>query len=242
MKSGSIFRTLFAVIWCGIGTFYGGIFFLLSSLFKGGGRIMHYLMRIWSRWCAVGFGVKVTVEGGENVSKALPQIFAVNHPSLFDAMILSGWAPVRFRWMVSHKWYDAPLVGWFAGRMGAMIISSADPQSLAEASRVVRNGKNAAFFPEGKRNYALGKFGLEGFWAAQQAGVTVVPVSITGAREILSEDNYLIRKRSRVRLVFGKPVDTRDYSEEDVGKLRQAVRDAIIREQPPEYLHPEDKP
>ena len=55
--------------------------------------------RLWSRIIATATGVKVRVEGMENLKDDRPYIFAANHQSQYDIFALDGYFMVDFRWV-----------------------------------------------------------------------------------------------------------------------------------------------
>jgi 1-acyl-sn-glycerol-3-phosphate acyltransferase len=233
--SGSMFRTLFAYVWAIAGTILWGQLFLLFSLFPGGRKAMHRFLRIWSRWCCRGTGIKLRIEGKKNIPRNRPVVFAANHPAALDALVVGGWLPVDFRWMTSPKWDGFPIVGWFIHRLGYLPISPSDPQSLVEAADEIRAGNSALFFPEGKVSPVLGDFKLAGFWVAHKAGTPIIPVSVVGTRDIFDERSYLVRK-CPVKLVFSEPIDAKRYGENELERLRSDVRAALAANLSPDYL------
>ncbi|MFN2365756.1 MAG: lysophospholipid acyltransferase family protein, partial [Desulfurivibrionaceae bacterium] len=64
--------------------------------------------RWWSRVIARSFGVKVEVEGLENLDPGRPYILAANHQSQFDIFALDGYLMVDFRWMAKKELFRIP--------------------------------------------------------------------------------------------------------------------------------------
>jgi len=241
MRSGSI---LFSVLaWAGgaFNTFFWGTLSIIGSFFSKTGRIQHFCMRTWSRWCCWSSRTKVVVEGAENVLRDRPQMFAANHQAIYDILILGGWIPTQFRWVARKEWYRTPFLGWHLRRYGTIAIDRSNPRasakSLLEAADRIRNGINILFFPEGTRNpdAMLQPFKPGGFMLAMKAGVPIVPVSIVGTKDIIRKNSWRVHKGT-IKLFIGKPIETTNYSKRERDKLIADVAAAIAKHLPEEYL------
>jgi len=218
MRSGSI---LFSVVaWAGgaFNTFFWGTLSIIGSFFSKTGRIQHFCMRTWSRWCCWSSRTKVVVEGAENVLRDRPQMFAANHQAIYDILILGGWIPTQFRWVARKEWYRTPFLGWHLRRYGTIAIDRSNPRasakSLLEAADRIRNGINML---------------------AMKAGVPIVPVSIVGTKDIIRKNSWRVHKGT-IKLFIGKPIETTNYSKRERDKLIADVAAAIAKHLPEEYL------
>lgn len=241
MKTGS---RLFSVIaWSGgvVSTVLWASLSVIGSLFSKTGRFQHLCMRRWSRWCCWSSRTRVEVHGGENVLRGAPQIFAANHQAIYDILILGGWIPAQYRWIVRKEWYRTPFMGWHLARGGNVTIDRSNPrrsvESLREAVDLIRGGKNVLFFPEGTRHpdAMLQEFKPGGFVLAMRAGVPIVPVSIVGTKDIIRKNSWRVH-RGAIRLVIGEPIDTTKYAKNERERLMADVGAAIAANLPEEYL------
>ena len=93
----------------------------------------------------------------------------------------------------------------------------------------MRRGTNVIIYPEGTRSEEerLGAFKSGGFHLAIQAGVPVIPVSVSGSRRITPKHSLRI-ERGRIRVRFGRPIPTKDLGLEDRHALKAQVREAIL--------------
>ena len=241
MGSGSIIFSIIA--WTGgvVSTVLWGTLSVIGSLFSRSGCFQHFCMRTWSRWCCWSSRTKVAVEGAENVRRDGPQIFAANHQAIYDILILGGWIPVQFRWVARKEWFRTPFMGWHLARSGTVRIDRDNPRaaarSLMAAADVIRAGTNIVFFPEGTRqpDAVLQEFKPGGFLLAQKAGVTIVPVSIVGTKNIIRKHSWRVQKGT-IKLIIGKPIDTAAYGKRDRERLMADVMDAIAAGLPPDHL------
>jgi 1-acyl-sn-glycerol-3-phosphate acyltransferase len=100
--------------------------------------------------------------------------------------------------------------------------------SLARAAQRVRDGANVIIFPEGTRSAdaGMGSFKSGGFHLAIQAGVPILPVSISGSRKITPRHSLRIES-GEIFMRYGKPIATAGLTAEDREELKQRVREAI---------------
>lgn len=241
MGSGSAIFSILAWLGGAVSTFFWGTLSVIASLFPRSHRFQHFCMRTWSHWCCWSSRTKVIVEGAENVQKDKPQIFAANHQAIYDILVLGGWIPVRYRWVVRKEWYRTPFMGWHLARSGNVAIDRSHPRAAAKtlmnAVSIIQAGNNVVFFPEGtrQRDALLQEFKPGGFLLAQKAGVPVVPVSIIGTKDIIRKNSWRVHK-GEIRMIIGKPIDTASYGKKERQKLMDDVEDAIASKLPPEYL------
>ena len=198
-------------------------------------------MRTWSRWCCWSSRTKVIVEGAEHVQVDRPQVFAANHQAIYDILILGGWIPVQFGWVVRKEWYKTPFMGWHLARSGNIAIDRSNPRAsaktLLQAANTIKSGTNIVFFPEGTRNRdaVMQQFKPGGFLLAQKSGVPIVPVSIIGTKDIILKNSWRVHK-GQIRLIIGKPIETAAYDKKQRERLMHDVEDAIAANLPAEYL------
>jgi 1-acyl-sn-glycerol-3-phosphate acyltransferase len=100
--------------------------------------------------------------------------------------------------------------------------------SLARAAKRVRAGANVIIFPEGTRSAGaeIGPFKSGGFLLAIQAGVPILPVSISGSRRITPRNSLRIES-GEIFMRYGKPIATAGLTADDREELKQRVREAI---------------
>jgi 1-acyl-sn-glycerol-3-phosphate acyltransferase len=237
--SGSI---LFSVLaWSGgvISTIFWGTLSVIFSFFPRAHKNQHFCVRMWSRWCCWSSRTRVVVDGLENAMMDKPQIFAANHQAIYDILILGGWIPTSYRWIVRKEWFRTPFMGWHLARSGNIAIDRANPrvsaQSLREAVEKIKAGANVLFFPEGTRHKEaiLQEFKPGGFVLALRAGVPIVPVTIVGTKEIIRKNSWRVHKGT-IRLTLGTPIDTTRYGKHERDRLMHDVEDAIAAHLPPE--------
>ncbi|MBW2145571.1 MAG: 1-acyl-sn-glycerol-3-phosphate acyltransferase, partial [Deltaproteobacteria bacterium] len=177
-------------------------------------------------------GVNVRVKGCEHISRKGPQVLMANHQSNYDVLALLGYIPVRFTWTAKKELFRIPFLG-FAMRRAKYI--EVDRQSHARAmasmeraARQIREGTSVMIFPEGTRSTdgSLLPFKKGGIMLALKAGVPIIPIGISGSREILPRDSLRLTPGT-IRMVIGPPIDPCNYTIEKRDELLECVRDAI---------------
>jgi len=230
--------SLFMWLWWSFSAFLGCALYILLfiiphtiiSITTGSGNIPHIIARYWARWTLFCSNVKVHVEGEENIPKG-PAIYMANHVSHYDVFSILAYLNVQFRWIVKKELYRIPLLNLAMKNAGYIKIDRSDHKKAIESMKIaakqIRDGTSTMFFPEGTRSSDgnLHPFKKGGFHLAIDAGVPIVPISVTGSRAILAKGSYKI-KPGHITLKIGKPIDSAGH---DVQSLMEETYQAITQ-------------
>ncbi len=143
-------------------------------------------------------GIPITLQG-ESLTDIDSSVVVSNHCSYLDGIILTAILPPEFSFMVKREMNAFPVANWMLRRLGTEFVERFDSRRGArDARRVIRvaaRGQGIAAFPEGtfRSEPGLGEFYSGAFSAAVRSGMTVVPLTIRGSREILPADRLLPR-------------------------------------------------
>jgi len=204
----------------------------LAGLVDRSGRGVAAVGRGWIHAVLAVCGVHVEARGLENVRPDQPAVYMSNHQSNFDVAAIVETLPVDWRFVAKRELVLIPIFGWALALGGHVIIDRSKREeavrSLRRAAERIRAGTNVIIFPEGTRSETgeLREFKSGGFHLAMQAGVPIIPVSVSGSREITPKRSLKIRG-GRIRVVYGKPIPTADVATEDRERLKAEVRRAI---------------
>jgi 1-acyl-sn-glycerol-3-phosphate acyltransferase len=226
---------LYTVVW--------GVLGVLIALVDRSGRGVHWVARTWIHWCLASCGVAVEAQGLENLSPDQPCVIMSNHQSVFDIAALIETLPIPWKFVAKKELLWVPFFGWVLALADQVIIDRGNREkavrSLARAAARVREGVNVVIFPEGTRSPTaeLGEFKSGGFHLALEAGVPVIPVSVSGSRRITPKRSLRVES-GRILVRYGKPIPTRGLTTEDRGELKQRVREAILAGFDPELQGP----
>jgi 1-acyl-sn-glycerol-3-phosphate acyltransferase len=213
-------------------TVFFGTLATLIGLVDRSERGIEWVAHTWIHWVLRVCAVEVAASGLENVRADQPAVFMSNHQSHFDVAAIVETLPVRWRFVAKRELVRVPFFGWGLALGGHVIIDRSDRsqavQSLKAAAERIRHGTNVIIFPEGTRSETgeLQPFKSGGFHLAVEAGVPIIPVSVSGSRGITPKRSLKIHG-GRVRVVYGKPIPTQGRASEDREALKAEVRRAI---------------
>jgi len=233
MSLGKLRALLFTDPLIVLATAFMGTLSLVASLFDSSGRSQHRIAQVWARMLLAISGVKVRVEGLENIVAEGSYVIVPNHLSYMDTPVLLAHIPVQFRFLAKQSLNVVPFIGYHLKRAGHIAVprddARASVRTLAEAARIVRErGVSVLVFPEGGRSpAALEEFKEGAAYIAIKAGVPAVPVGIVGTREILPMDS-LLPSRGPVTLRVGQPIPTAALAMRDRTALTRRLRERVL--------------
>jgi 1-acyl-sn-glycerol-3-phosphate acyltransferase len=209
-----------------------GTFSLLGSLFDAHGRWQHACARVWSWLILKTSGIRVRVEGLEQVNPSQTLIFCVNHQSAMDIPILFVNLPAQFRFVAKRSLFHLPFLGWHLRRSGHIPVIRDRPRealkSMEMVAQKIREGRSVLLFPEGHRSRTgqILAFKAGSFYIAILAGVPIVPITLNGTRQVLKPDTYHVRP-GQIEMIVHPAIETKGLTLEEVDALSQKVRQAI---------------
>lgn len=148
--------------------------------------VPEYLLRFLA-WVLSRLVYRFRVQGDEYIPLQGAAILVCNHVSFVDAVLLMAASPRPVRFVMDHRIFAIPVLGWLFRLAKAIPIAPQkdDPatyeRAFAEARRVLEEGDLLAIFPEGgiTRDGSLGEFkgGVMKILATHP--VPVVPLALT---------------------------------------------------------------
>jgi 1-acyl-sn-glycerol-3-phosphate acyltransferase len=214
-----------------IATVVLGLTSLLASAFDTRGRTQHAIARLWARVLLAVSGARVHVEGLEKLQQNTAYVLVANHSSYMDtpAVLLF---PLQIRFFAKRGLFKIPLLGGHLRRAGHLPVVRENPRaslkSLSEGARLIRErGISVVLFPEGGRSPAgLREFKEGAAYLAIKAGVPVVPIGISGTRQILPMGSFHVRPHS-ITIRIGDPISTAGLKLDARGELSQTLRSKV---------------
>jgi len=195
----------------------------------------------------LGYGIMVpiarlvfrpTITGRENVPKTGPIIYASNHLSFIDSIVIPLMSPRRVQFLAKSTYFTGTgFKGWVSrsfftsiGAVGVERGAGQAAQVALDAGRGILESNSAfAIYPEGTRSLDgrlyRGRTGVA--WLALTTGALVVPVGLIGTQEIMPVGS----KRPRIRKItvaFGEPIDLSPHGSATSGKARRQATDEIM--------------
>lgn len=201
--------------------------------------------RYWSREILRAAGVTVEWEGVEHLEEGRPVILVPNHESWFDVFALAAGSPVDYRFVGKKELTRVPFFGRAWILCEHIAIDRGDRASaiasLDEAGQKIRDEKLAVIiFPEGTRapGAEMLPFKKGAFVLAIRTGVAVVPVGISGGRDVMPKGSWRIRSGT-IRIRIGEPIPVDDLGDRDRDELIRRTRTQVDRLRRGEIRPPE---
>ena len=227
-------RFVSAIIWILAGGFLVSMLSLLTILYRfvGPDRVQ-FLERLYARGqLALTFNKKVH-HVHPAVDPETQYLFIQNHTSHLDHVAMYTATPHFKQGIELETHFDFPFYGWCMKARGTIPVPEDRQGALEVLRRAVREeidrGHSIVGFPEGHRTLTghVGKFYDGIFRVAIELGVPIVPVAVTGLYDVLHKGSLVIRPGNVVTVFVEQPISTKGLTEDDVGALRDRVRDVI---------------
>lgn len=148
-------------------------------------------------------------------------IIISNHFSLSDPIRLAFVVPRPMHFMAKQELFDSKIKRFFLTQLLAFPVyrKQADMLSLKQAMIVLEKKHIFGIFPEGRRSITgeLDSFEKGAAFLALRCNAPIIPVYV---------DPYY-KKRKKLRMIVGEPIDAKQVSETYAGRGVDAVTEAI---------------
>ena len=240
MPSFHWWRTVFFLIPAvALYTIVFGTISLFSSLFDRSGDFGHWCARRWSRLILGTTGVRVTLIGAERLDPSRSYVLASNHQSIYDIPIIFASLPLQLRIVAKASLGSIPFLGWHLHRTGHLLVDRKNPGAdiIEKMRRLVSEAHSLIVFPEGTRSVDghVGRFKKGSFIVAIDAGLPVVPVSISGSTHVMRKGELTVRPGA-VRVVVHDPIPSAGVSHAGARDFSNRVLDVVRRDVNPPSL------
>ena len=176
--------------------------------------------------------IEVHVSGMDNLPTGNCVVVA-NHASYLDGILLKGFLPARFSFVIKGEMRNVPIAHFLMRRSGARFVerfkSSESARDARQIVKAARSGESLGFFPEGTflEERGVGRFRAGAFMAAIKGGMPVVPIAISGTREMLGAGRALPRP-TPIRIDILDPILPDDPAYRDHHSLAETARQRIL--------------
>jgi 1-acyl-sn-glycerol-3-phosphate acyltransferase len=215
---------------------YGAVSLTLGPLTREHGAST-WAMKEWAKSALAGLKIEVDTRGADRLPSG-GFVYAANHQSLIDILVLAAVLPGDFKWVAKQSLMKVPVLGWHLALSGHVGVERAGERKTAVDAitkfvEVLTAGKPLLIFPEGTRSRDgnLKTFKNGGFHAALRADVPVVPVMLDGTYSLMSKEKASMEtpKGSPVRVRLGHPIYPGDLPEgtERASVLNERAHQAV---------------
>jgi 1-acyl-sn-glycerol-3-phosphate acyltransferase len=238
-------RTLVAGFLTCAAVLLGLPFLILWTWLAGKPDLMYRTSMKFARFVVRLAGVRVRVEGIDNIPSGAC-IFAANHASNLDGVILLPAIPRRVSLFAKRELFRLPVLGAGMRLAEFVAVDRAGKQpaaGVATAVSTLKKGLSVFIFPEGTRSRdgRLQPFKSGAFAMAIDAGAPIVPLAIAGTYRLLPRDKWVVR-RGEVVVRFGPAVDSASYTANERGELLARVKSLVAEALPPDQKPDEGLP
>ena len=187
---------------------------------------------VWARICSWATPMLVKTKGLDKIDKKQSYIIVANHQSLYDILVVYGWLPIDFKWVMKIQIKEIPFLGYACDKMGHIYIDRSNSQAALEsinsAKQRIKNGTSVFFFPEGKRsdNGQMLPFKKGAFKFALDMGLPILPITINNTKNILPNHSSNLFP-GKAEMIVHNPIETISYNENNIEALMEKTKQII---------------
>ena len=202
--------------------------------------VLYYIL-LPLAWLVFHIGFRVHTVGRENLRKVQTKgcIIAPNHVSAIDPVfiVISRFWGRRMLVFAKKELFEInALLTWFFRCCGALCVRG-NKEELEIIDRTVeacRAGETLLIFPEGTRGKTeseleLGEFHNGSFKMATKTGCPIIPLSISGSREIL-EAHFPKIRGTHVTVTYGKPIIPGELTKEEKKEIGNYTKNILLEQ------------
>lgn len=224
------------LVWGAVATILGVIYTIILAPFAAlsaplfDGHAVTHIGALWSWLIIKTCGIRVEMEGVENVRNTAPCIIVSNHQSFFDIFASLAYLPCEPRFIAKHELMKIPLVGYAMRRAHHLIIDrQAGGQAIRRVLEVTQMGYSIVVFAEGHRHAdgRVHEFSEGAAWMAITTKLPIVPMTVCGSGRLFPPGAKLVVPGGRMRIVLGEPIKTNGLTSRDRRPLTRQLEDAV---------------
>ncbi len=168
-------------------------------------------------------GIKLTVEGLENVPDDIPVLYVSNHRSYFDIVLTYPLCKLPTSYVAKEDLKHIPFFGIWGSLMRALFFDrsnvKASVKMVLDGVSRLKSDTSVYIFPEGTRNknkeeLPLLDFHDGSFKMASKSGAPVVPIAIKNTMDVWEGHKPWVHS-NQVTIRYGKPIYIKDLPAEN---------------------------
>jgi putative phosphoserine phosphatase/1-acylglycerol-3-phosphate O-acyltransferase len=215
---------------------------ILMALLSPGYCVRHRrrIVSTWGKLQLAMLGIRLDLRGSEHLSRPGPAILLFNHQSIFDLLLISAIWPESTVVLYKQEFHKIPIIGRMLRAMDMLPIDRSDRQravaTMAEAAtRIREKDMKVMISPEGTRSRTDGlqQFKRGAFHLAIDTGAPMIPMVLQGVRKVVHPGS-LISRAGTIRIDVLEPIDTSDWTVDNIDQYIDATRAIYTSYVPPE--------
>lgn len=189
------------------------------------------LLRLLIRMVISITGMKISIEGKENIKKDTNYLIIGNHKSDLDSLILIWLFEEPLIFIGKEELKKTPFISTWFKEIGSLFIERDNIRQSAkvilEGVEILKGGKSIVIFPEGKRimEDRLGEFKNGSFKLAIKSKAAVLPVAIVDSYKEFEESKRI--KSANIKINVGEKIDYKELGYTKTSELCEHTKLAI---------------
>jgi 1-acyl-sn-glycerol-3-phosphate acyltransferase len=215
------------------GTLIAGSLAVVAALLTRSGRPVHVIERWWAKAMVRACGMHLEVDGLHHLDANRSYVIISNHQSHLDICATMVGLGRKILFVAKQELLDIPIFGRALVLSGHIVIDRNNSESaISTVNAAVRDSPDGScilFYAEGTRSPdgKVQPFKKGGVTLALRTGLPIVPLTISGTRQLLPKGATLIRTGGIVKLTVAPPIETTGLPLEARERLNERVREII---------------
>lgn len=216
-------------------------------------RIHKFAYHLAGTGCRL-LGVKITVDGLENIPEEGSVLYVGNHQSMFDPPLMLAAIPRPVGFICKEELGKIPLFSKWVAAIGSFFLPRTESRKSLEvilgAAKMLKNHEHGmCVFPEGTRSDDgnMRPFKAGSLKIATRSGAAIVPFALEHTIDVMPRGSVWIKPLA-VRVTFLPAIMPEDYKGKDTSTLSDEIQANIaeivgctIVEEPPAEKESEEK-
>ncbi|MGC1400140.1 lysophospholipid acyltransferase family protein [Candidatus Binatus sp.] len=229
-------RGFFNLIWGIVATILSVLWTAICAISAASAALINkphwvtLVTRAWGRGIIGVSGIKVQIEGLENLTGLRSYVLVANHQSFFDIFATAAYMPGEPRFVGKKELLKVPLVGFAMKHGGHILIDrEAGGQAIRKAIKIIQSGLDVCVFAEGHRfnDNRIHEFEDGAAWLAILSKLPVVPMSISGSGVFFPRGAMFVTPGLTMKMRIGKPISTDGMRSADRTELTHRLEEAV---------------
>ena len=201
--------------------------------------VLYYIL-VPLAWLVWHIGFRIRVEGRENLKKVQTKgyILAPTHVSAIDPVfiVVTRWGRRMVVFAKKELFEINAFLTWFFRCCGGVCVRGTKDEMavISQTVEACKQGRTLLIFPEGTRGKTeseleLGEFHNGSFKMAMKTGCPIIPLSISGSREIL-ESHFPKIRGTHVTVTYGKPIIPGELTKEEKKEIGNYTKNILLEQ------------
>lgn len=197
-------------------------------------KMTNKIIKFWAKLLLKIAFCRVSINYEKNFSAPKQAIYAVNHASYIDSIVLLAALSQEFVFVGKNELLNVPFLSRILRKMRFIPIDRWDfNKSIEDAKKIqkaLENGDSIIIFPEGTFTYATGlrRFKSGAFKLAANTSIPIVPVALSGTRKFLRANSYLLTP-TNLKVTFCNLITTDKHGWAAVNDLKFRTQQKIAQ-------------